>query len=98
MWGALSRSLGSGSSVARAKDANVSIIKLIHSSWIGLMSYFWRTDADTKVTRTATMFTVNWNWTNFLIESNIFLPHKTALTIDAKLSSIKIMDAAPLAT
>lgn len=98
MCGERWRSLGSGSSVAKAKDAKVSIIKLIHNNWIGLINYFWRTADDTNVTRTATIFTVNWNWTNFLIESKMFLPHKTALTMEEKLSSIKMMDAAPLAT
>ena len=35
---------------------------------------------------------------NFLIASYMFLPHKTALTIELKLSSIKIIAAAYLAT
>jgi len=65
---------------------------------MGLMSSFWRTADETKVMKTATMLTVSWNWTNFLIESKMFLPHKTALTIDEKLSSIKMIEAAPLAT
>jgi hypothetical protein len=41
--------------------------------------------------------TVSWNCKNFLIESNIFLPHFIAVTIDLKLSSSKIIPDAYLA-
>lgn len=43
---------------------------------------------------TATMFTVSWNWMNFLIESYMFLPQRTALTIELKLSSKRTIDDA----
>lgn len=58
-----------GGSVASAKDANVSIIKLIHNIWIGFKTYCFMRPAPSKVTKTATMLTVSWNWMNFRIES-----------------------------
>lgn len=55
--------LGIGGSVARAKAARVSMIRLTHRSWTAV-----RTDdsvpldtADTKVRTTAVMLTVIWN-------------------------------------
>jgi hypothetical protein len=68
-WGFLSKSFYVGDSVERAKEAKVSIIKLIQSIWIGFNIYCFKIAAPTKVEQTATMFTVNWNWMNFLIES-----------------------------
>lgn len=54
--------------------------------------------APTKATTTATTFTVNWNCRNFAMESYTFLPHMTALTIEVKLSSVRIISDASLAT
>lgn len=55
--------------MARAKDARVSMIKLIQSIWMGFITYCFITAAPTRVMPTATMLTVNWNWMNFLIAS-----------------------------
>ena len=54
--------------------------------------------APIKATEIATILTVNWNCKNFLIQSKIFLPYFTAVTILLKLSSNKIIPAAYLAT
>lgn len=74
------------------------MMRLIHNIWIGLSTSLWRREAPIIVTETATIFTVSWNWMNLRIESYIFLPQSTALTIELKLSSIKIIAAASLAT
>ena len=54
--------------------------------------------APVKATTTATTLTVNWNWRNLLIESYTFLPHITAFTMLVKLSSVRMMSEASLAT
>ena len=69
-----------------------------HNIWIGFRIYCLRRAAPMRVTPTATTFTVSWNWTNFLIESYIFLPHSTAFTIESKLSSSNMIAEAYLAT
>lgn len=97
-WGLRSRSVSDGGSVAKAREAKVSMIKLIHNIWIGFNTSCFRTPAPIKVITTATTLTVSWNWMNFLIESYIFLPHTQAETIDLKLSSRSIIEAAYLAT
>lgn len=58
-----------GASVAKAKEAKVSIIRLIHNIWMGARTYCLMRLAPIIVEMTATMLTVNWNWMNFLIES-----------------------------
>jgi hypothetical protein len=58
-WGLSSRSVYYGGSVARAREAKVSIIKLIQSSWSGVNNSYLTTAAPTKVHETATTFTVN---------------------------------------
>lgn len=51
-----------------------------------------------KAIKTATMLTVIWNWRNFLIHSKILRPHLIAVTIDEKLSSMRMIPEASLAT
>ena len=48
-----------GGSVARARAANESMIRLIHSIWTALNIASLRTMAETKVVMTATMLTVS---------------------------------------
>ena len=59
--GFLSRMLGGGGSVARARAANVSMIRLTHSSWTGVRmdSSFLLAIAETKVRVTAVILTVS---------------------------------------
>ena len=47
-----------------------------------------------RVITTATMLMVSWNWMNLRMESKMLRPHKTALTIELKLSSNRIIAAA----
>ena len=56
------------------------------------------TAAEIRLMQTAMMFTVSWNCKNLRIDKYTFLPHTTALTIDWKLSSSKIMSEAFLET
>ena len=84
--------------MARAREARVSMIRLIHNIWIGFMMACLIKAAPMRVIPTATMLTVSWNWTNFLIESKMFLPQITALTMELKLSSSKMILEAYLAT
>jgi hypothetical protein len=51
-----------------------------------------------KVRRTAVMLTVIWNWRNFLTASLMALPQAKALTMEEKLSSMRMMSDASLAT
>lgn len=71
---------------------------MTHKSCTGEKTASVITQADTKAVTRATTLTVSWNWRNLLILSYIFLPHLTAFTIDAKLSSSIIISAAYLAT
>lgn len=96
-YGFLLRRSSLGGSVAKAKDAKVSMIKLTHNIWIGLSGDSLRMAAPEKAITKAHILTVNWNCKNFLIESKMFLPHFIAVTIDLKLSSSKIIPEAYLA-
>ena len=58
-----------GDSVASAKEAKVSIMRLIQSIWMGLRTSYLMMAAPTKVSITATRLTVSWNCRNFLILS-----------------------------
>lgn len=56
--------LGEGGSVAKARAAKVSIMRLTHSSWTAVnteVSVLLET-AETKVKTTAVMLTVTWNY------------------------------------
>lgn len=46
----------------------------------------------------APILMTNWNCKNFLTQVKIFRPHLTAVTMEAKLSSSRIISAASLAT
>lgn len=74
------------------------MIKFTHNIWIGFKGDYLNIAPPTKAITRATKFTVNWNCKNFLIESKIFLPHFIAVTIEQKLSSIKMIPDAYLAT
>lgn len=54
--------------------------------------------APMKATITATILTVSWNWRNLAMESYTLRPHITAFTMDEKLSSVRMMSDASLAT
>lgn len=54
--------------------------------------------APKKAIEIATMLTVSWNCKNFLMQSNMFLPYLTAVTMLLKLSSRRMIPAAYLAT
>jgi len=58
----------------------------------------WTAHAPINATITATTFTVNWNCKNLAMLSYTLRPHITALTILLKLSSVKIISEASLAT
>ncbi len=51
-----------------------------------------------KAMATATTFTVSWNCMNLAMESYTFLPQITDLTMEEKLSSVRMMSEASLAT
>lgn len=76
----------------------MSIIRLTHNIWIGFNGDSLRTAPPTKAMTSATKLTVSWNCKNFLMQSNIFLPHFIAVTIELKLSSSRIMPDAYFAT
>ncbi len=92
------RSYGLGYQVAKAREARLSIMRLTQSIWIGLSTSFCRRAAPIRVITTATTLIVSWNCINLRMESQIFLPQSTALTLELKLSSIRMMAAAYLAT
>jgi len=96
-YGILNNNSSDGGSVARAKAAKVSIIKLTQSIWTGVKGDSLIRTAPKKAMKIATTLTVSWNWRNFLIQSKIFLPYLAAVTILPKLSSSKIIPAAYLA-
>ena len=76
----------------------MSIIKFTQSIWTGVKGDYFIITAPKKAIKIATTFTVNWNWRNFLIQSNIFLPYLTAVIILPKLSSNRMIPAAYFAT
>lgn len=87
-----------GGSVASANAARVSMIRLTHNIWTGVNGDYFITTAPKKAIKMATIFTVNWNCRNFLMQSKIFLPNLTAVIMELKLSSSRMMPAAYLAT
>ena len=93
-YGILSKSYSEGGSVAKAKAANVSIIRLTHSIWTGVKGDYLIKTSPKKAMNISTILTVSWNCKNFLIQSKIFLPYLAAVTILPKLSSNKMMPAA----
>merc|ERR1712106_106219 len=87
-----------GRSDASANDAKVSVIKLTQSIWTAFKGELLTIHAPVKATMMATTLTVSWNCRNLEIESYTFRPQMTALTIEVKLSSVRIMSDASLAT
>ena len=59
LYGGLSNTINEGGSVAKAKDANVSIIKLTQSIYIELRGLLFNTTAPKNAINNATIFTVN---------------------------------------
>lgn len=59
-----SRMFGVGESVAKARAANVSMIRFTHSSWTAVKtdSSFSFATAEMKVRNTAVILTVTWNY------------------------------------
>jgi len=128
--GFLSRTDRDGGSVARARAANVSMMRFTQSNCTAFCNtgqrlmlpgphrrdeYRFRgrllqilltsTDsssaeatAETNVRTTAVTLTVSWNCRNFLTESLTARPHIIPLTIEAKLSSMRMIADASLAT
>ena len=84
--------------MAKANAASVSIIRFTQSICTGVNGDFFNTAAPKKAMKIATTLTVNWNCKNFLIQSKMFLPYLTAVIIELKLSSSKIIPAAYFAT
>lgn len=72
--GLFNRSSSLGGSVAKASAAKESMIMLSQSIWILLIGDSPITKPQIIATSIATKFTVSWNWTNFLIAWNTFLP------------------------
>lgn len=97
-YGLRSSRSGVGISVARASEASVSMIRLTQSIWTALSGESWMKHAPKNATMTATTFTVSWNCRNLAIESYTLRPHMTALTMLVKLSSVKMISDASLAT
>ena len=76
-----------GGSVARARAAKLSIIRLTHNIWTAVNTDCLIMPDEIKVMQTATTFTVSWNCKNLRMERYTFLHQTTDLTIDLKLSS-----------
>mmetsp|Transcript_11063 Transcript_11063/g.26859 ORF Transcript_11063/g.26859 Transcript_11063/m.26859 type:complete len:338 (-) Transcript_11063:2012-3025(-) len=87
-----------GSSVARAREAKESMMRLTHSIWMAVSGDWVRTADPTHATTIAVMFTVSWNWRKRQMLSYTQRPHMTALTIETKLSSMMITSEAFFAT
>eukprot|EP01136_Pigoraptor_vietnamica_P010644 Opistho-1_new@48534 len=97
-YGLRSSSASVGGSVARASDANESMMRLTHSSCTAVSGDSSSTTAPMNATTMAQMLTVSWNCRNLAIESYTLRPHLTAATIELKLSSMRMMSDASLAT
>ena len=69
LYGFLFKSSLLGFSVAKAKEAKESIIKLTHNISMAFKGESLRIIPPKKVINTATILVVIWNWTNFLIQS-----------------------------
>mmetsp|Transcript_10095 Transcript_10095/g.25250 ORF Transcript_10095/g.25250 Transcript_10095/m.25250 type:complete len:216 (-) Transcript_10095:1982-2629(-) len=87
-----------GDSVASASDANESMIRLTQSICTAVRGLSSSTHAPTNATTMATTLTVSWNCRNLPMESYTLRPHFTALTMLLKLSSMRMMSHASLAT
>ncbi len=96
--GGLSKSSDLGGSVDKANDANEFIIRFIQSNYTGCKGDSFNTIAPNRVVISAARLTVIWNYKNFLMFSLMLRPQRHAFTMEAKLSSRRIISAANLAT
>ena len=87
-----------GGSVARAREANVSMMRFTHSMGTARRGDTPWAQEPMKHSMTATTLTVSWNCRNLEIESYTFLPHMHAFTMEVKLSSVRMMSDAFFAT
>mmetsp|Transcript_67068 Transcript_67068/g.112530 ORF Transcript_67068/g.112530 Transcript_67068/m.112530 type:complete len:442 (+) Transcript_67068:901-2226(+) len=89
-----------GLSVARDRAANVSMMRLSHSSCTGFSGSSLCSEmmAPMTVSSTPAVLTVSWNCRNFRILSLTVRPQVAAWTTVEKLSSIRTMSDAPTAT
>ncbi len=60
-WGCLYRRLSLGGSVARARDAKVSMIRFTHNIWMLFKGELLSTTEPRNAITRATKFTVSWN-------------------------------------
>mmetsp|Transcript_8943 Transcript_8943/g.20556 ORF Transcript_8943/g.20556 Transcript_8943/m.20556 type:complete len:238 (+) Transcript_8943:1388-2101(+) len=74
------------------------MMRFTHKSWIALSGESPSTQAPRKAITIATKLTVSWNCRNLQMLSYTQRPHLTAITIELKLSSIRMMSDASLAT
>mmetsp|Transcript_12307 Transcript_12307/g.35035 ORF Transcript_12307/g.35035 Transcript_12307/m.35035 type:complete len:205 (-) Transcript_12307:2124-2738(-) len=96
--GSCSRSSRVGASVASAKAAKESMIRLTQSSCNTFSGVSPVDTAATNATIRATKLIVSWNWRNLRMLLNTQRPHMHALTMDEKLSSKMTISAASFAT
>mmetsp|Transcript_11369 Transcript_11369/g.19423 ORF Transcript_11369/g.19423 Transcript_11369/m.19423 type:complete len:237 (-) Transcript_11369:2424-3134(-) len=96
--GFCSMSSSRGGSVASASAPMVSMIKFTHSNCTVVSGALPVPTAAMKLSERATRFTVNWNWTNFWMLEYTERPHRTTVTMEAKLSSRMMMSELLLAT
>src|ERR1700691_1520106 len=98
--GVRSRSASEAGSVASARAANVSMIILIQRSCTADKTEDSEADATavTNVITTAVTLVETWNCKNLRTASLTQRPHMIALTIDEKLSSMRMMSDASFAT
>lgn len=97
-YGIRNKSSSLGGSVAKAKAASVSMMRLTHNICTGVKGDSLIITAPKNAMKIATILTVSWNCKNFLMQSKIFLPYLIAVMMLPKLSSKRIMPAAYLAT
>ena len=88
----------SSPSIPKAIAGKESVRRLIHRSCVAISGTGHPSESVTNMTRTSPRLQVNRNMTDFLILLKIFRPCSIATTIVEKLSSVRIMSAAFLAT
>jgi hypothetical protein len=74
------------------------MIKLTHNIWIGVRGDLFRITELKIAMKIATILTVSWNCKNFLMQSKMLRPYLTAVIIELKLSSSRMIPAAYFAT
>mmetsp|Transcript_15651 Transcript_15651/g.38982 ORF Transcript_15651/g.38982 Transcript_15651/m.38982 type:complete len:356 (+) Transcript_15651:301-1368(+) len=86
-----------GDSVANARLARESMMRLTHSICTALRGDTCSAIAPAHAVATATTLAVSWNCRNLVTDAYTLRPHLTALTMDEKESSMSRMSAASLA-